>query len=193
MTEDHEVAGSNPAGPISNLYKPCLLFSRMELIEEIDPEGNIIAVHSAHKLKEQMFLHKVALVIPRGHDNTFIICRRAKDKHPYPDTWCCGIGGKVRHLESFADAARRECKEEVGQELEVEQVSSFLYNQDDYKALFSVFTTKEPINTDELQPDPREIQYLKYCSINELDEISASPEASPTFQQAIAGFVASLK
>jgi isopentenyldiphosphate isomerase len=66
-----------------------------EFIDEIDENGTIISSHPKSLLKEKMFLHKVCLVLPTASDGKFILSRRAKNKFPFPDTWCCAVGGKI--------------------------------------------------------------------------------------------------
>ncbi len=162
-----------------------------ELIEEIDWNGETVAIHPSKKLKETMFPHKASLVIPRTHDNKFIFSKRAKDKHPFPDTWVCAIGGKVSLGESFLDAAFRETQEEASVSLDLENVSSVKYDEDDYKALFGIFTTKEVVDINSFKGDEREIQFFKSFSLKEISEkIENNPEEfAPTFRCALKAFV----
>lgn len=160
-----------------------------EVIAEIDWNDNVIAVHPKEKLKEKMFPHRVSLVIPKTKEGKLILCRRAKDKHPFPDTWCCAIGGKVLAGESYEAAARRETQEEVGRPLDVKHVTSFAYDKEDYKAIFAVFTA--PMETDGLKLDPSEIQYLQAFTLEEVNQlIRKNPnEFAATFLAALDAFV----
>jgi len=164
-----------------------------EVIAEIDWNDNVIAVHPKEKLKEKMFPHRVSLVIPKTRAGKLILCRRAKDKHPFPDTWCCAIGGKVLAGESYEEAALRETKEEVGRSLAVEQVTTFSYNKDDYKAMFAVFTAQ--METGGLVLDPSEIQYLQAFTLDEINQLikSNSQKFAPTFLAALDAFTNALK
>jgi isopentenyldiphosphate isomerase len=56
----------------------------MEFIEEIDKEGNILQIIPVLELKKRLFLHKVALVIPKNSKGEYLIAKRAKNKHPFP-------------------------------------------------------------------------------------------------------------
>jgi len=165
-----------------------------ELIEHITWDGNVVQVRPKSDLKKEMFPHKVSLIIPQ-EDGKLLLCRRAKDKHPFPDTWCCAVGGKVSAGESFEAAAMREMLEEIGTEEPVEHVASFKYDEDDYKALFSVFTTKNTIPRDKIKIDKSEIQYLRAFSVAELKElITNNPEEfAPTFRAVIKAFTESKK
>ncbi len=99
-----------------------------EIILEVDWDDQIIGTHPHWKLKEKMFPHRVALIIPRTTNNKFIFCRRAKEQQPFPDTWCCAAGGKVIWGEGYQEAAQRELQEELGSQEELEEVAIFQYN-----------------------------------------------------------------
>lgn len=166
-----------------------------EMIEEVDWDGNTIAVHPKSYMKQRMFLHKASLVIPKTEDGKFLISMRAADKHPWPSTWVCAIGGKASQGETFDQAAKRESEEEVGRALDVEHVTEFKYDDDKYKAIFNVYTTKDPVDPDSLEPDPGEIQYFKAVTLEELSRsIKDDPDAfAPTFRAAVRAFVAALE
>lgn len=161
-----------------------------ELIDEIDWNGNAIAVHKKSRLKETMFPHKVCVIIPKGNNGKVVLCRRSKEQRPFPDTWCCAVGGKAIHGESEKDCAEREMKEEIGQILDIEEVSKIIYNEDDYSAIFYIFTTKVPVNHENFCLDPKEIQYTKEFSVEEIIEmIKNNPEEfAPTFREIMKEF-----
>ena len=166
-----------------------------EMIEEVDWDGNVIDVHPRSYMKERMFLHKASLVIPRTEEGKYLISMRAADKHPWPGTWVCAIGGKASQGESFEQAAKRESEEEVGRVLDVEHVTRFNYDDDNYKAIFNVYTTKDPVDPASLTPDPGEIQYFKAVTLDELsNSIKDDPDAfAPTFRAAVRAFVDALE
>ena len=56
--------GMKAGSDISTIIGEGIKMLNEELIEEIDWNGNKIAVHPKSKLKEKMFVHKVSLVIP---------------------------------------------------------------------------------------------------------------------------------
>lgn len=166
-----------------------------ELIEEIDWDGNVIAIHPKNKLKERMFPHRAALVIPKGKNNKLILCKRAADKFPFPGTWCCAIGGKVAHGETIEQAAKRETFEESKTSPELDRITSVKYDGDDYKAIFEVFTTKETFDTTYFTPDPKEIQYFQEFTAAEIEQmVENQPELfAPTFNAIIIPFIREIK
>lgn len=166
-----------------------------ELIDEVDESGKVIATHPKSHIKEHMFLHKAVLVIPFTKDGKYLLGKRAKDKHPFPDSWCCAVGGKVSSGETLEEAAAREMKEELGSARPLRKVTSFLYNRPDYRAIFTIFTTAAPVSPDEFKPDPREVQYLSSFTMDEiLEQAREAPDKfSPTFVAAIKEFAKHVK
>jgi isopentenyl-diphosphate delta-isomerase len=160
-----------------------------EMIEEVDWDGNVIATHPRKLLKKRMFPHKSSLILPRTKEGKIILCKRSKNKYPFPGTWCCAVGGKVIAGETEEQAALREMEEEVGFVQDLTKVTSFNYNEEDYKGLFTIFTTELSIN--DLHPDSCEIESLQEFNINEIIEmLENSPDVfAPTFRVAISEFI----
>jgi len=165
-----------------------------ELIEEIDWNEKIVAIRPKSELRKKMFPHRAALVIPRAAGEKFLLCRRAADKQPFPDTWCCAVGGKVMAGESYEKAAQREMLEEIGLVQPLERVASFKYDGDDYKAVFALFTTEKPLAVEKCSLDAGEIQYLAEFSIPEIRKmVEEQPqEFAPTFRVALIAFAENL-
>lgn len=161
-----------------------------DLIDEIDKNGKVLTTHPESYLKEKMFLHNVVLVIPMTKEGKYLLAKRAKDKYPFPDSWCCAVGGKVKSGETIEDAATREMQEELGTTYPLKEVASFLYDELDDKAIFTIFTTTVPVSPNELKLDPKEIQYADSFTLNKiLKLIGETPSKfSPTFIAAIKEF-----
>jgi len=161
-----------------------------EFIPRINWKDEVIAIHPKEKLKEGMFPHRVSLIIPKGIGDTFIFSKRAKDKHPFPNTWCPGIGGKVQAHESYEQAALREMKEEAGLSSNLIFVAKLCYDEADYQAIFHVFSTTEELNIDIFKPDPSEIQHFKAFRLDEIEVmILQNPnDFAPTFREALKVF-----
>ncbi len=166
-----------------------------EYIDEVDASGRIISSHPKSLLKNKMFMHKVSLVIPRTADGKFILSKRSKNKFPFPDTWCCAVGGKVSSGESEEEAAVREMGEEIGINASIMPVSSTVYDKGDYKGLFSVFTSQLPVNVEDMVLDEDEIQELGCFSLEEIGEMinEDKEQFAPTFRAVLKDFIDSSK
>lgn len=161
-----------------------------ELIDEVDYTGKVIATHPKSYFKERMFLHKASLIIPKTFDNKYLLSKRAPDKHPWPGTWCCAVGGKAHSGETEEEAGIREMKEEIGKIYELEKVTTFVYDEKEYKAIFNIFTTKIPINPTEIILDPKEIECTKAFTLAQiLRMVKETPQTfPPTFIRGIIEF-----
>ncbi len=162
-----------------------------ELVDEVDRSGNFVATRPRSHLKERVFFHKASLIIPITANNKILISRRAANKHPYPGTWCCAVGGGVSSGESDEAAATREMKEEIGKVYPLRKLATFVYDQPTDKKIFSLFTTAVPALPEDLTLDPREVQYVKGFPVGEVAEmIDESPEKfAPTFIAAFRQFI----
>ncbi len=160
-------------------------------IDELDEKEHFKGIVDETQLKERMFFHKVVLVIPRGPHGKLILSKRAMHKLPFPNTWCCAVGGKVHSGENEEEAARREMREEVGINTPLQKVLSFKYNEGDYKAFFTVFTTAAPLDPQTFQVNQDEVQYSQSFSQAEiLSMMQADPHSfAPTFRAAITKFI----
>ena len=51
-----------------------------EFIDEVDSSGNFLVKRKRSDLKERMFMHKVALIIPKAEGGKIILSKRAVEK-----------------------------------------------------------------------------------------------------------------
>ncbi|HIH25544.1 NUDIX domain-containing protein [Candidatus Woesearchaeota archaeon] len=163
-----------------------------EQIYEVDWEDNIIGIRDRSELKQRMFVHRVSLVIPKTLDNKFVFSRRSKDKQPFPDVWCCAIGGKVQANESYEEAALREMVEEAGFQTGIEDIATIKYDGKT-KEILKVFTTKESVKISNFIPN-EETQYFKDFTIEEINNmIKYNPnDFAPTFLEVLKEFKKSI-
>ena len=157
-----------------------------EKFEIINVDDESIEVKDGDEFDYTRDFHKVSLVIPISENGKLILCKRAKDKEPYPDKWVCAVGGKVSSGESFEDAAKRELLEETNLRSELTERGSFIYHKEDYTAKFYLFTTKEHISFSSLVPNKREVQFFKEFDELEVEKMIQEDEEAfaPTFVEA---------
>jgi len=134
---------------------------------------------------------RVSLILPKTKDGRIILCKRAKDKEPYPGTWVCAIGGKANPNETFEQAAQREMREEAKLEAELIKKGTFYFQQGSYEADFCIYTTTKPLSIENLTPDPREIQYFQEFHAYEIQSMidRNKNDFAPTFLEAFRVFM----
>ena len=155
-----------------------------EFIDEVDKNGKVIATHPKKHWDKQHFMHKGTIIIPRTKGNKFLFAKRSKSKHPFPNTWFAEAWGKAISGETEEETAIREMKEEIGKAFPLKKVVSVIYDDIDFKCIFTIFTTINPISENELVLDPKEIQYVKAFSIKEIMELlnNHPQKFAPTFR-----------
>ncbi len=164
----------------------------VEYIEEVDNSGKAIALHPKDELKKRSFLHKASFIIPT-YEGKILLARRAKGKYPFPDVWCCAVGGKAMPGEEALTTAMREMKEEIGIEIKLRKVTAGVFDDPQWKTFFTLFTNAEPFALEAMKLNPREIQYTKLFTRDELKRLlEKEPEQfSPTSIAMIKAFFAS--
>lgn len=160
-----------------------------EYIAEIDWLDNIIKKRRKDELKTEQFIHRISLVIPRLMDDRILLAKRAAKKEPFPDVWCCAVGGRVSWGESYEQAARREMIEEVGIESDLIPLATSLMNNPQERALYKVFTTL-PMKRESFIACEREIASLEAITVQEVNfGITEYPDHfAPAFKLAYARF-----
>ena len=158
-----------------------------EFIDHVTWDDLVLRSRPKSDLKEGQFPHRGAVVLPRTPNGKFILAKRAKDKHPFPDIWCCGIGGHVASGETYEEAALREMQEEAGISSSLEFLAVSQYDSPEEQILFHVFASQDHFSVEDFSPDPREIQYFKAFHLEEIEAMIAQDASlfSPTFVKII--------
>jgi isopentenyl-diphosphate delta-isomerase len=126
-----------------------------------------------------------------NRNGEMLLQRRSKRKYHFGGLWSNACCGHPRPGEVLAEAARRRLGEELGVSTELCAVFSFLYRSTDPGSGLSeheldhVFVGQLD---DEPQPDPEEIDDLRWIERAELErDVAAHPERyTPWFAQLVA-------
>lgn len=110
---------------------------------------------------------------------------RSKEKRVYPDTWTSSASGKVGQHESYEQAAKRELKEELGVEADVEPLFTLLTEVPplDHKPAPGAWQVFRAVHDGAISIKDDEIQEGRFFSIDQLKEMSdTTPQKfSPAF------------
>jgi len=130
-------------------------------------------------------IHRVAHVLVFNSRGELFLQLRAKDKDVQPDKWDTSVGGHVDAGEDYAEAARREMREELGIEgTAIEPVYRYLHRNAFESEMVATFRA---ISDDPIVTDPAEISEGRFWT---LEEIDASPAAlfTPNFLDELARY-----
>ncbi|MBO1330692.1 NUDIX hydrolase [Streptomyces sp. VRA16 Mangrove soil] len=85
-----------------------------ELVERVDAQDSMLGVVSRGEAVRRGWLHRVAVVVCRDGQGRFLVHRRAQSLSRFPGHYELGVGGAAAVGESYAQAAARELREELG-------------------------------------------------------------------------------
>jgi len=98
-----------------------------ELVDVIDDEGNTIATVTRKEVRERRLPHRCTYLLIFNQRGELFIHLRTASKDVYPSYWDVTVGGVLGPGESFDAGARREVSEELGINIEPEQLFPFRY------------------------------------------------------------------
>lgn len=110
-----------------------------EIVDIVDESNNVISSASVEDAHDQRLLHRVAGVFVFNTDG--FIYLQTGNKYNKLDV---SVGGHVQKGESYEDAARREMFEEIGLDVPVYQVSTFLPKNARLGHYWGLFTANAP-------------------------------------------------
>jgi len=100
--------------------------SKHEIIDVLDEEGNIIDTISREMAEQDNHITENALVFVFNSLGKVWVQLRPKTKSHYPGLWDISACGGVLSNETLEQAAQRETLEEMGIEVELHHIESFL-------------------------------------------------------------------
>lgn len=94
----------------------------LEMLEIVDENDAVIGLETRSKIHQDGLLHRemhIWFMTPQGE---IIFQHRAKDKDTYPDKLDATVGGHVDLKMSYEETAVKECKEETGLDIDLENL-----------------------------------------------------------------------
>lgn len=147
----------------------------MEKHELVDINGNKtgkilthIEAREPNNVPEGYYISVVGVVIINER-NEILLQKRSRQKRANPNKW--GIcGGKVDLNETTIDAGVRETLEEIGINLNKEELK-FLSMDTNEKMHFTVYYIRKNIDINECKLQEEELEEVKYFKIEELEHL----------------------
>lgn len=99
----------------------------MEYLDIVDAKDNVIGTTTKQNVYEQKLRHRIVHVLVLNSQKEVALQKRGAAQSFLPGYWGTTVGGHVRHGETYEEAARRECREEIGLELPITCVSKLTY------------------------------------------------------------------
>ncbi|MBI3408039.1 MAG: NUDIX domain-containing protein [Planctomycetes bacterium] len=96
-----------------------------ELVDVIDAAGRTVSVATRAEMRARRLPHRCVYVLVFNSRGELFVHLRTAAKDIFPSHWDVAVGGVLAAEESFAEGARREVREELGLELNTEELFPF--------------------------------------------------------------------
>ena len=157
-----------------------------EIIDELNEKGEVIGVMDKDVAHREGRLHRSIHLWIINDEGEILLQRRCADKKLYPNTWDVSVGGHVGTKENSVDAVFREAKEELGVDLDIENVEYFgtvperlKYEDIDSNELVDVFIARQNIKKEDIVLQKEEVSDVCFVSIEELFNLMGSDKLLP--------------
>lgn len=152
-----------------------------ELFPVVDNEGNVVAKATRAECHGgSMLLHPVVHIHIFNSDGNVYLQHRSPFKDIQPDKWDTSVGGHIDFGETKDDAARRECREELGVDVAdgLEYLYKYLWQSARERELVYVYRLQYD---GEFHPDGDEVTEGRFFSQDEIERQKNSGMFTPNF------------
>jgi len=156
----------------------------MEWVDVINKEGEVIEKASREEVHKKRLLHKAVRIFVFNAKKQLYVQKRSSDKEIYPSYFEGSLSGHVSSGENYAEAAKRELKEELNISGKPKELFKYeLYNTEE-QAIFKLFIIE---NYDgEITLDREEVESGKFMNVEDIEkEISEGKKYTPGFVKCI--------
>lgn len=148
-----------------------------ELIDCLDEFGNKTGVvKKKSDVKKDGDYHRVIAVLVINGDN-LLIHQRSNNKKVYPNLWSLFVRGHIQAGESSLDACKREIKEEIGIDINEDELE-FIYTlkeeakSKDYieNMFYDTYILRKNIDIKDITIQKEELNDIKFINIDEVQK-----------------------
>ncbi|MYS80029.1 NUDIX hydrolase [Embleya scabrispora] len=139
-----------------------------ELVEHVDERDLVLGVVERGEAEREGWPHRIATTICRDRAGRILVLRRSETMPRFPGYYDVMVGGAVNVGESYEEAAARELSEELGVRVPVRFMFKFLCREGISPVWFGVH---EAVVAEPLVPDPGEIGWLDWLTLDELRDV----------------------
>ncbi len=143
-----------------------------EMIDEYNFRGEKIGVVDKDEAHAKGLWHKSVHVWILNNKNEILLQYRCADKKLYPDTWDCSFAGHISAGESSIDAILREGKEELGIDVDLNNLNYILTNREhlsyddiDSNEFVDIYILRQDVKLEDISFQEEEVSDAKYVSI----------------------------
>lgn len=153
-----------------------------ELLDVLDPDGRVVGSATRQEVHAKGLLHRAVHVLVVGSDGRLLLQKRAVSKASWPGRWDTSVGGHVGSGEAPIDSALRECREELGIEITVDDLEPLGRYLFDGASLDPEWVDSWVVGHDgPFCPDPSEVESVRFFTASEVEQAIRSGETTPHF------------
>ena len=150
----------------------------IETFDVVDEADRVIGKASRAQVHDRKLLHRAVHVFIQSRSDHWLLQRRSEQKDVEPLLWTTSCSGHVDSGEEYIESAVRECKEELGLDLdlfnirEVFRCSACLETGNEFVRVYLCRSTEK------IYPHPGEICETRELRLDEIEsELSESPRS----------------
>ena len=148
--------------------------AKMELVDKFDNRRQSLNKTTERQVKVEGEYRQSVHIWIQNSKGEFLIQKRSPNKNTFPNKWA-PTGGGVEAGEGTFEAALRECKEELGIDIEVDKMEYIL----SFKRKFDfmdVWLVKQDVEISNLVLQEEEVIDAKWATIEEIRELMKKEE-----------------
>lgn len=145
-----------------------------EMIDEYNLKGEKIGVIDKGIAHKEGLWHKSVHVWLINDKNEILLQYRCADKKLFPDTWDCSFAGHIGAGESSIQTVLREGKEELGIDVNLENLKFILTNKENLKyddinsnEFVDIYILRQNVELDKIIFQKEEVSDAKYVPLEE--------------------------
>ena len=153
-----------------------------ELLDQVDARDQVIGQILRSRAHREGLWHRAVHVVVWNRSGRILLQKRAADKASFPGFWDTSVGGHVGAGERYDQTALRECSEELGIQIALEDLKPI------GKHLFDELATDvewvesyELLHEGPFQPDPVEVERVAWFSAAEVASLASQGLLTPHF------------
>ena len=157
-----------------------------EMIDEYNYRGEKVGVVDKDIAHKDGLWHKSVHIWILNDNNEILLQYRCAEKKLYPDTWDCSFAGHICAGETSIEAVLRDGKEELGIDVDLENLNYILTNRESIKyedinsnEFVDIYILKQNVELDKIAFQAEEVSDAKYVSIEEFYELMESGKLLP--------------
>jgi isopentenyl-diphosphate delta-isomerase type 1 len=112
-----------------------------------------------------MKMHRKIHIFVFNSRGELFVQKRASTRKQNPNQWQASVAGHVSSGETYEQAAKRECREELGVDVEPKFVAKYIFHAVDEREFIAVL---EAVHNGPFEIDPEEADEARFMRIGEL-------------------------